>query len=214
MTDGPDGLLRILPVSRETIERLEAYRDLLKVWQSKTNLVGPGTADLFWSRHVADAAFIYKCGSMERRWLDVGSGAGFPGLVIAAFLTEREAPSNVVSVEANAKKCAFQRAAVLAMGLRGGNVTVHIRQQRIEDVPQFEHRTVVTARAFASLADILDHADRLGNGVERLLLPKGRAYKDEIAAAQERFTFDFETVPHPTTPDSVLLDIRSFRRSI
>ena len=133
-----------------------------------------------------------------------------PGLVIAALLADAEGGGRVASVETNAKKCAFQRAAVLAMGLRDTAVDVAILNQRLERLGPIEGPRTLTARAFAPLSVILDHVERLQGDVDRMLLLKGKAYATEIADARQRFDFDCEVHPHPVTQDSVLLDIRSF----
>ena len=104
-----DLLNSIYPVSRETISRLERYNAILRQWQAKTNLVAPSTLDEFWSRHVADSLQIVARKSDARRWTDIGSGGGFPGLVIAIVLgTEKPGSDLEISlVESIRKKCAF-----------------------------------------------------------------------------------------------------------
>lgn len=205
--DTPAVLQGIRDVSRETLDRLEAYRAVLERWQSRTNLVGANTLSAFWSHHVADAAFLLSVAPDERYWLDVGSGAGLPGLVIAALLAEGGEGGSVVSVEANARKCAFQRTAVLEMGLRGMAVTVDIRNTRLEDCGTVGD-AVLTARAFAPTVTVLDHAARLRP--RRLLLLKGERHADELSEAGKRYDVDCTVHPHPIRPGSVALDITAF----
>ena len=205
MSDGAAVLNAITPVSRETVKRLQCFEALLRRWQRKTNLVGPDTLPNFWTHHVADGAFVYAHAPETSAWTDIGAGAGLPGLVIAALAAGDGRNAQVDLVESNAKKCAFQRAAVLEMGLRDNAVTVGIHCRRIE-----EHRTrpdgVLTARALAPLADLLDHTRTLG--VDRGLFLKGDRHTEEIEAARERHRFDVEIVPHPLRSGSVLLDVK------
>ncbi len=143
--------LALVPVSRETEDRLALYVALLRRWQRIKNLVGPSTLDRVWTRHVADSAQLAALMPEGRRWLDMGSGAGFPGLVIAMLL--RDAPGSVVHlVESNARKCAFLREAARETG-----AAAVIHNARVENVtPELEHVDVVTARALAPLPDLLE----------------------------------------------------------
>ena len=143
--------LALVPVSRETEDRLAAYVALLRRWQRIKNLVGPSTLDRVWTRHIADSAQLAALLPEARRWLDMGSGAGFPGLVIAILL--RGAPGAAVHlVESNARKCAFLREAARETG-----AAAIIHNTRIENVtPELEHVDVVTARALAPLPDLLE----------------------------------------------------------
>ena len=210
MTDGPDVLRRVLgddvpDVSRETLDRLHAFQKLLEQWQRRMNLVGPDTLPRFWSHHVADGAFAYRTAPDAGRWIDLGAGAGLPGLVIAMLAAGDGRRTRVDLVEANARKCAFQRAAVLETGLRAGPVAVAIHPVRIEafaaDGPH-----VLTARALAPLDRLLDHMRTLGSS--RALFLKGERYADEIEAARRRHRFDVAVHEHPLRRGSVLLDVR------
>src|SRR6185437_3029113 len=103
--------LRLTPVSHETEMRLDLYVDLLRLWQTKTNLVAPSTLPSLWTRHVADSLQLLSLAPSARRWLDLGSGGGFPGIVVACALAE--APGATVHlVERNTKKAAFLREAL------------------------------------------------------------------------------------------------------
>ncbi|MEM7290480.1 MAG: 16S rRNA (guanine(527)-N(7))-methyltransferase RsmG, partial [Pseudomonadota bacterium] len=105
-----DFLNSVHPVSRETMDRLDVYVSLLIQWQKKTNLIAPSTLDEIWERHIADSLQILALKPDARHWLDLGSGGGFPGLVIAACMAENE-KSTVTLVESNNKKTAFLRQA-------------------------------------------------------------------------------------------------------
>ena len=143
--------LALVPVSRETEERFAVYADLLERWQRIKNLVAPSTLGELWTRHFADSAQIAAIAPEALRWADMGSGAGFPGLVVAILLVGR-AGAQVHLIEANARKCAFLREAARACG---APATVH--NGRVEDVlPSLKHVDVVTARALAPLPRLVE----------------------------------------------------------
>ena len=202
--DGPEVLHPILDVSHETIGRLEAFDMLLRKWQRKTNLVGSDTLDAYWSHHVGDGAFLYAHAPDVPSWIDIGSGAGLPGLILAILAAGEGKAVRVELVESNAKKCAFQRAAVLELGLRA-DVDVRIVNRRIEEHRATDDATL-TARALAPLSDLLIHMRTLG--LRRGLFLKGERHVEEIAQAGEASGFVVETIPHPLRQGSVLLDVR------
>ncbi len=143
--------LHLVPVSRETEQRLALYADLLTRWQRVKNLVAPSTLPATWTRHIADSAQILALAPRARRWVDLGSGAGFPGLVVAICLADT-ADAEVNLIEANARKCAFLREVTRACG---APATVH--NGRIEDiVPNLKSIDVVTARALAPLPRLVE----------------------------------------------------------
>ena len=142
-------------VSRETCEKLEIYADCLAEWNRAINLVAPGTIEHIWQRHFADSAQLLAYATDSQSWLDLGSGAGFPGLVIA-IMTEGQNSRNVQLVESNGKKCAFLRHVAAKAG-----VTVEIIEARIEtlhDKPTLKRVDIVTARALSPLARLLHQA--------------------------------------------------------
>ena len=135
-----------LNVSRETKARLEIYAELLRKWNPKINLVSKGTIDDLWSRHIIDSAQIYAlaCHPIEH-WIDLGSGGGFPGLVIAIMAADRGSPGKTTLVESDARKCAFLRTVIRETG---ANATV--MNERIEVLPSLE-ADILSARALGSL---------------------------------------------------------------
>src|SRR5215210_3708353 len=145
-----------LNVSRETFEKLELLERELRRWQAIKNLVGPATLDQVWDRHIADSLQLLDLAPEARTWLDLGSGAGFPGLVLAIAGAERGLKVHLV--ESNSRKCAFLRHIAR---LTGAAATVH--EARLEAViPGFIGTTdVVSARALASLAMLLEWTEPL-----------------------------------------------------
>lgn len=194
-------------VSRETLERLSNYHDLLLKWGARINLVSRATLDDAWTRHFADSAQIFDLAPPDARvWADLGSGAGFPGLVVAMLAAELRPSLRVRLIEADQRKAAFLRTVARETG-----IDADIVADRIESASP-SNADVVSARALAPLADLLAMAERhlLPGGV--CLFPKGARYRDEIAEALETYTFDCENYPSKTDADSVILKIGGIGR--
>ena len=147
-----DAALALMDVSRETTERLATYVERLRAWQRVKNLVAPSTLDKIWTRHVVDSAQLVALAPGARRWVDLGTGAGFPGLVIAILLGGLDGV-RVDLIESNARKCAFLREVV-----RETRAPAVVHAGRIEAVlPEVSGRPdVVTSRALASLPMLVD----------------------------------------------------------
>ena len=187
-------------VSRETTRCLEHHLDLLRQWQKTHNLVAASTLTDLWSRHVADSIRLWPAVSAAWRHgslVDLGSGAGFPGIVLAAIARERDSgpPGPVHLVESNGKKAAFLRHAARCLAL---DVTVHA--DRIETVaPRLarESVTVVTARALAPLDKLLALAEPLLIAGATAIFPKGRRFEVEVEAAKRYWDFDLQLCGTP-----------------
>jgi 16S rRNA (guanine527-N7)-methyltransferase len=141
--------LALLPVSRETAARLDRFVGLLLEWQAKTNLIAASTVAEIWTRHVADSLQLLALAPQAKIWVDLGTGAGFPGLVIACALAE-QSDAIVHLVESNQKKAAFLREAVRLAG-----VPANVHAGRIEEFETSDPVNAVTARALASLKNVL-----------------------------------------------------------
>src|SRR6202048_1954188 len=171
--------LALTPVSRETESRLDRYVELLCEWQVKTNLVAPSTLPNLWTRHISDSLQLLSLAPSARTWADLGSGGGFPGVVLACALAET-AGANVHLVERNAKKAAFLREAVRVTTAAG---TVHLA-----DIGDNVDRITgpvdcVTARALAPLHQLVGFAEPLvGKGAKALFL-KGQDVEAELTEA-------------------------------
>jgi 16S rRNA (guanine527-N7)-methyltransferase len=187
-------------VSRETLARLKAYADLLSDWNSRHNLVAKSTLPELWQRHFWDSAQLAPLIPAEARTLaDLGSGAGFPGLVLAAMR-----PGLAVTLyEATAKKCAFLQAAAARMGL--SNVTVE--NARIEELPPKPH-DVVTARALATLPLLLAYAQPLTGPNSVCLLLKGQNLGSELTEAHKSWKMETSQIPSRTDPSGAILVVR------
>jgi 16S rRNA (guanine527-N7)-methyltransferase len=171
--------LRLTPVSRETESRLDCYLDLLRTWQAKTNLVSPSTLPSLWTRHVSDSLQLLTLAPSARSWIDLGSGGGFPGVVLACALAET--PGAMVHlVERNAKKAAFLREALRVTGAPG---LVHL-----DDIGDIVDRIAepidcVTARAVAPLHQLIGFAEPMVRRGARALFLKGQDVEAELTAA-------------------------------
>ena len=193
-------------VSRETLDRLTTFVALIAKWQTATNLVAAATLPDIWRRHIADSAQLVALFPKARCWLDLGSGAGLPGLVVAILLAERD--GHVHLVESDTRKAAFLREAVRSTAAPG---TVH--QGRIETVLASwgTPMDLVTARALAPLPRLLDLiAPLLALGV-RAVFPKGREYRREVDDASQSWEFDLVEHPSRIEDDAVILELTHIR---
>ena len=171
--------LALTPVSRETELRLDRYVDLLQQWQAKTNLVAPSTFQNLWTRHISDSLQLLTLVPLAKVWADLGSGGGFPGVVLACALAET--PGAVVHlIERNAKKAAFLREALRVTGAPG---VVHLAG--IEDNVDRNVGRVdcVTARAVASLHQLIGFAEPLVRQGAKALFLKGQDVEAELTEA-------------------------------
>jgi 16S rRNA (guanine527-N7)-methyltransferase len=200
--------LRLTPVSRETEARLQILADLLRRWQARTNLVAPASLDHLWTRHIADSAQIVALAPEALRWVDLGAGAGFPGLVIAAQIADL--PGSVVHlVESDQKKCAFLREAARQMA-----VPVRIHADRIEKaLPALVGEVdAVTARALAPLEKLLALAAPLLTTGARGFFLKGRDVERELAEASRSWVFEAQLVPSRTDPEARIVIVDRLAR--
>lgn len=184
-------------VSRETLERCKIYVDVLKDWNSRMNLVARSTLDDVWHRHMLDSAQVYPLISQDAKTLvDLGSGAGFPGLVLAAM-----GVPNVNLVESTGKKCAFLQAAANAMG-----VTIKIHNSRIEALNPFV-ADVITARALAPLDKLLGYAQRFSGPSTQHIYLKGQHIGDELTEAHKIWNMKVDRRPSITDPRGSVLSV-------
>lgn len=195
-------------IAPEVIARLDRFVAVLLQWQATTNLVAPSTLPELWTRHVADSLQLVPLASGAKHWVDLGSGGGFPGLVIACAIADIPGAA-VHLVESNLKKAAFLREAVRVTG-----APVKVHAVRIEDsVDHFaEPVEIVTARALATLEKLVESAyPLLTRGAEALFL-KGRDVDVELTAASKCWTIDAELIPSVTNSFGRIVRVRSVER--
>ncbi|TIV71262.1 MAG: 16S rRNA (guanine(527)-N(7))-methyltransferase RsmG [Mesorhizobium sp.] len=194
------------PVSRETFERLQAFEQLFLKWNRSINLAAPSTLDDVWRRHILDSAQLARIAPAAMRWADLGSGGGFPGLVLGFLLAERPGAS-IDLVESNRKKASFLQSVIGQFDL-----PARVLAKRIDDsYPLVFAPEIVTARALAALPDLLDlSAPWLTNGA-RGLFHKGRDYRAEVEESAHRWAFDLVEHSSMTDPHGVILEITDLR---
>jgi len=194
------------PVSRETFDRLVAFEQLFLKWNRSINLAAPSTLDDVWRRHILDSAQLARIAPQAKRWVDLGSGGGFPGLVLAFLLAEREGAA-IDLVESNRKKASFLQAVIGQFGL-----PARVVARRIDDsYPLVLEPEIVTARALAALPALLDlSAPWLTKGATALF-HKGRDYRTEVEESTHRWGFDLVEHPSMTDPHGVILELSELR---
>jgi 16S rRNA (guanine527-N7)-methyltransferase len=199
--------LALSPVSRETADRLDRFVALLLDWQSRINLVASSTVPILWTRHIADSLQLCALAPDARRFVDLGSGAGFPGLVIACVLAD-SLPAEVHLIESNKKKAAFLSEAVR---VTGAPAIVHA--ERSDDfIRRFDGPLdIVTARALAPLPQLLTIAYPLLKRGAKGLFPKGQDVDAELTEAAKCWSIQASLVPSRTDPKSRIVAIRSVK---
>ncbi|WP_332065228.1 16S rRNA (guanine(527)-N(7))-methyltransferase RsmG [Bartonella sp. CB189] len=200
-------LLDIVPaVSRETVEDLMRFESLIIQWNKHINLISSTTIPILWTRHILDSAQIYPLYSDFLNWCDLGSGGGFPAIVIAIFMKDKK-KGHIDLVESNGKKIAFLRTVIAQLNLPA---TVH--HCRIEDVYQkIKMPDIITARGLASLNDLLRLIFPLLTEKTIALLQKGRDYSTEIINASANWNFNMLKHRSKIDRNSVILEISHVR---
>ncbi|SMP06113.1 16S rRNA (guanine(527)-N(7))-methyltransferase RsmG [Shimia sagamensis] len=203
----PEHLKNDLNVSRETLQRLEILADLLVKWNPRINLVSKSTIDDLWNRHILDSVQTLRCAPLSaEHWVDIGSGGGFPGLVIALATGEAVAPKNVTLIESDQRKCAFLRTVLRETGVSATVVTDRIEKAAVQNAD------VLSARALADLTLLLEFSDRHLAATGTAVFLKGARWEKELQSAQKSWSFDCEVVKSITDPEAVILKIGELKR--
>lgn len=194
-------------VSRETMQRLRRFESEFARWASRINLAAPSTLPTLWRRHVIDSAQLLRLAEGAQRWIDLGSGGGFPGAVLAILLSEVPGAA-VTLVESNAKKAAFLRTILGSLG-----APARVENARIEGcAATAEAYEIVTARALAPLPQLLGLAAPWLERGARGLFHKGRDYRREVEESRDEWVYDLLEHRSIVDPESIVLDIRNLRR--
>jgi 16S rRNA (guanine527-N7)-methyltransferase len=203
---GPDDFAAAFAASPQAVGRLRIYAETLALWQKKINLVAPSTLGDVWHRHFADSAQLVALAPASiKTWVDLGSGAGFPGLVVAILLADRAPPRpRVVLIESDQRKTAFLSDVVRRTGL-ANVMSVDILCTRIETAAtrgMIESADIVSARALAPLDKLIELAAPLLGASGMGLFMKGRGVEAELASARRSYEFSYELVPSRTDPEA------------
>ena len=207
MTQIPRDVAERLNVSRETLEKLVHLSDLLVKWNPKINLVSKSTLSELWTRHILDSAQVYRSSHVSGgKWVDIGSGGGFPGLVVAIMNAGDGNTWDVTMIESDLRKCTFLRTVLRETGCPATVLT-----ERIEKVEP-QGADVLSARALADLSQLCVFSERHLKPEGTGLFPKGINWKKEVQDAQESWSFTHEAIKSETQEGAVILKIRELKR--
>lgn len=193
-------------VSRETQERLEAYCALVQKWNPRVNLVSKTSLKDLWSRHIEDSLQLLEVQGDRSRWVDLGSGGGFPGLVIACVLRDIQADAVISLVESDQRKAVFLRTVARELDLN-----VQVFADRIENVAPLM-ASVLSARALAPLPKLLGYAKLHLHADGQAVLPKGANWEKEVADARQEWSFECRQLNSQTDESASILVIRDIKK--
>ncbi len=206
----PEAFAETYNVSRETLTKLMAYQALLGKWQQSVNLVGPNTLAHFWHRHAADSAQILRHAPSDAKcWLDLGSGGGLPGLVLAIMLAESNPEAHMHLVESDRKKAGFLRAVIADTGAPASVYHARIEVLAAALPAALQAVDVVTARALAPLSDLIGLLAPFCNPSTVALVHKGRNWQEELTASEQYWKLTSSAHVSDTDAAARILEIRA-----
>lgn len=195
-----------LDVSRETMEKLKAFAALVEKWTVKINLISRASIPDIWERHILDSIQLFKLAPGQGHWVDIGSGGGFPGIVVAILAQENPEKHNFTLIESDQRKCAFLRTAVRELGLN-----VQVISKRIEEISPLG-ADILSARALADLTTLLGFAERHLRKGGVALFPKGGQWQAEDQSAQNVWSYTCAPIESITSPTAAVLKIKDIAR--
>lgn len=194
-------------VSRETYDDLKSFADLVRKWTPKINLISPASIPELWERHIVDSAQIYRFAPESyKKWVDIGSGGGFPGIVMAIIAKTQQPNASFVLIESDQRKATFLRTAARELNLR-----VTVLAERIENAAA-QGADVVSARALSTLSTLLPLIERHLNSDGQAILHKGKKAGEEIADARQNWRFDLEEFSSLTDLGGQILIVKGISR--
>ena len=194
-------------VSRETIEKLNRYKDFLLSSNKSLNLIGKTTENHVFSRHFTDSAQIYDLIEDKSEIIDLGSGAGFPGVILKILMDYNKKDVNITLIEKSPKKCKFLQDLTYKLDL-----TIKIVNLKIENFKLNKISTIVS-RAFKNTVDTIDILIKNNDKIERIILLKGKTYQQELDDVKKKYTFDIEKFRSITSDESFILKIANIKRT-
>ena len=195
-----------LNVSRETLDKLQAFADLVQKWTSKINLISKPSVPEVWDRHILDSAQLYDLAPSSGHWIDLGSGGGFPGIVVCILAQGQGADQTFTLVESDQRKSTFLRTAIRELSLDARVLT-----QRIEEIAPLQ-ADILSARALADLDALLGFAEMHLKPGGTALFPKGAQWEKEHRDAQIQWSYDCDPIKSKTNPDAAILQIKDIAR--
>ena len=193
-------------VSRETIEKLNIYNHFLLENNKLLNLIGKTTENHIFSRHFTDSAQIYDLIDDKSEIVDIGSGAGFPGVIIKILMDSNKVEGNIVLIDKSPKKCKFLNDLSNKLG-----ITLKIQNVRLEDY-KFSKISTIVSRAFKKVIDTIDILFKNNDKIKSIILMKGKTYQHELEDAKKKYTFDLEKFRSITSDESYILKISNIKR--
>ncbi len=193
-------------VSRETFEKLEAFAALVKKWTPKINLISKSSLPDLWDRHIVDSVQLYQMVPHDGKWVDIGSGGGFPGIIIAILREMAGVSGGVTLVESDQRKCAFLRTAIRELDLNANVIS-----ERIEDIPPL-NADIISARALANINTLLGFAERHLKPEGIAIFPKGETWRKEHEDALHLWSYSYEAISSTTNPAAAILKIKDITR--
>ncbi len=195
-------------VSRETIQKLKDFVTILRDWNEKMNLVSKKSMEDVWGRHVLDSLQLMEyLPAAVKSLVDIGSGAGFPGVVLAIAMQEKFPTAQITLVESITKKTVYLKDVCQKLGLN--NVTVE--NNRVENIV-FKNIDVITARAVAALDVLCGYAYKIGSKQTEMLFLKGQSHAQEDAAARQKWRYDADICPNRYADGGVIMKLRNLRK--
>jgi len=189
-------------VSRETNDKLEHFVSLVEKWTIKINLISRASVPHIWDRHIVDSQQIYDHAPAADHWVDLGSGGGFPGVVLSILAQGEGRGTNFTLVESDQRKCLFLRTAIRELSLNA-----QVINGRIEEIEPL-NADVLTARALADLSVLLGFADRHLSPTGIALFPKGENWRAEDIDAKAAWHYTCNPIPSKTNPSAAVLKIK------
>jgi 16S rRNA (guanine527-N7)-methyltransferase len=194
-------------VSRETIEKLNKYKDFLLISNKSLNLIGKTTENQIFTRHFQDSAQIYDLIEDKSEIVDLGSGAGFPGVILKILMDNNKIAGNITLIDKSRKKCKFLQDLSDKLGL-----TLKIVNLKIENF-KFNKISTIVSRAFKKTVDTIDILFKNNDKIRSIILMKGKTYQHELEEAKKKYTFDVEKFRSITSDESYILKISNIKRS-
>jgi 16S rRNA (guanine527-N7)-methyltransferase len=194
-------------VSRETIEKLNIYNHFLLENNKLLNLIGKTTENHIFSRHFTDSAQIYDLIDDKSEIVDIGSGAGFPGVIIKILMDSKKVEGNIVLIDKSPKKCKFLNDLSNKLGLR-----LKIQNVRLEDY-KFSKISTIISRAFKKVIETIDLIFKNNDKIKSIILMKGKTYQQELDDAKKKYTFHVEKFRSITSDESYILKISNIKLS-
>lgn len=200
-------ILKTYNVSRETVAKLKAYEALVKEWNEKFNLISKSSVENIWQRHILDSVQLCQFISKEDKILcDLGSGAGFPAIVLA-IISEQSFPDlKVYMVESIGKKAMFLNEVISKL-----NLSAEVIHDRIEKI-KLKNIDIITSRALAALPKLLEYAAPLSKQNTKFVFPKGTSWEEEVKNAKQHWSFECDAVQSQTEENAKILFIKNIGR--